>query len=93
MVAFLTGKALAIGARETERGVRDYQANKTKAEGLESYAEADKLQADSMQLKADIDKNMGRLSDFFESYTSIIQSTTQALQKQYDAANAAARSV
>ncbi|MCG8530943.1 MAG: hypothetical protein MI749_09790 [Desulfovibrionales bacterium] len=93
MVAFLTAKAAVIGARETERGVRDYQANKTKAEGMESYAEADRLQATTMKLKAEIDKNMGRISDFFDTYTSIIQSTTQALQKQYDAANAAAKSV
>lgn len=90
MVAFLTAKAVAIGARETERGVRDYEANKTKAEGLESYAEADKLQADTMKLQSEIDKNMGRISDFYDSYTSIIQSTTQALQKQYDAARTAA---
>ena len=52
---------------------------------MKSSADADRLQADSMKIQSSIDKDMGRLSDFYDAYTSIIQSTTQALQRQYNA--------
>jgi len=90
VAAIMTAQAACIGAREAERGVRSYEATKEQAEGMEAGADADRLQADSLQLQNELDKNMGRLNEFYDSYTSIIKNTTDALQRQFQAQRTAA---
>lgn len=93
MVAFLTAKATVIAARETERGVKSYQATKANSEGLEAYAEADILQAQANERQVEINKMMERLKDNYDSFSKVIGDSAQMLRKNYQAQQAAATSV
>lgn len=93
VIALLVAKASVIAARETERGVRDYQATKAQAEGLEAYADADRLQADANVVQTNINKDMDRMKDFLDNFAKVIQDSARMLQKNYQATQAAATSV
>lgn len=93
MVAFLVGKAVLIAARETERGVRSYQQTEAQSEGLESYADADRLQAEANERQMSINKMMDNLQDNYDSFANIIKDTADMLIKNYQAQQAAASAV
>lgn len=93
MIGFLVAKASVIAARETERGVKSYQATKANAEGVEAYADADRLQAQANIRQTEINKMMERIKDNYDSFANVISDSAKMLTQDYRARQAAATSV